>query len=537
MGNKKRFLISGTSLLRLIFPLLLLFVSCGSLYAAPATLRVRQAFFHYPSLTVYIDLWDEAGKKVDPGPDGNISATVGNQPVKIDEWYPFSSQKVGITSVFLVDISASIKPKRFDELKQTIAAMIEKMNPLDRAAIISFGEKVTLEQDFTSEKKSLLYSLQSLKAKDQRTQLNQGLLRGLELARMKRDDLPLRRVIILCSDGIDDMPGGATQDEVREAMALDPVPVYSIFFDSDSMSKSLRETALKTIGEFSRRSGGEVFDAKSSAFEAAFKNITASLNESLVLKMDLSELKFDGTPGRVEIGYSDGGTSLYDGINIRFSPQPVQETATQESQEVLSADAASVVSEDSQMANEVLSADLTPADNEEFGQILMKNWKYLAAGGAALILLGVLLYNQKRKKQALLKQQEKEKQSESAVTMRMPRVSPTVSIPKVPSLRIELVVTGTSTAAGERFTVNVADRFVLGRKSGSSALAIPGDGTISGRHCELIFSMGKLFVADLQSTNGTMVNGVPVKGEYPLNDGDRLMLGKTELRLRILGIV
>ncbi|NCB25491.1 MAG: VWA domain-containing protein [Bacteroidia bacterium] len=537
MGNKKRILISGTSLLRLIFSLLLLFVSCSSSYAAPVTLRVRQAFFHYPSLTVYVDLWDESGKKVDPGPDGNISATVGNQPVKIDERYSFSTKNEGITSVFLVDISGSIKPKRFDELKQTIAAMIEKMKPLDRAAIISFGEKVTLEQDFTSEKKSLLYSLQPLKAKDQRTQLNQGLLRGLELARMKRDDLPLRRVIILCSDGIDDMPGGATQDEVRDAMALDSVPVYSIFFDSDSMSKALRETAFKTIGEFSRRSGGEVFDAKSSAFEAAFKNISTSLNESLVLKMDLSELKSDGTPRRIEIGYSDGVTSLYDGINMRFSPQPAQETATPEPKEELSGDVTSVVSEDIQVAENVLSADLTPADSDESGPIWMKYWKYLAAGSVALILLGVLLYSQKRKKQARLKKQENEKLLESAATMRVPNVSPTVSIPKVPSLRIELVVTGTSTAAGEKFTVNVADRFVLGRNSGNSALAIPGDGTISGRHCELIFSMGKLFVADLQSTNGTMVNGVPVKGEYPLNDGDRLMLGKTELRLRILGIV
>jgi pSer/pThr/pTyr-binding forkhead associated (FHA) protein len=33
-----------------------------------------------------------------------------------------------------------------------------------------------------------------------------------------------------------------------------------------------------------------------------------------------------------------------------------------------------------------------------------------------------------------------------------------------------------------------------------------------------------------------MVNGVPVRGEFPLNDGDRLMLGKTEMRVRIVGI-
>lgn len=536
MGNKKRFLTPGISIVRLIFSLLLLSAVCGSAWAGLATLRVRQAFLDYPSLIVYADLWDEAEKKIDPGSAGNISATVGNQPIKIDEWYPFSSRKEGITSIFLVDISSSIKPKRFDELTKTISAMIEKMNPLDRAAIISFGEKVTLEQDFTSEKKSLLYSLQALKAKDRLTQLNQALLRGLELARTKREDLPTRRIIILCSDGLDDMPGGATLDEVRETMALDSVPVYSIFFDSDSMSKSSRETALKTIGEFSRRSGGQVFDAKSAAFTAAFENISASLNESLVLKMDLSELEPDGTVRRVEIAYSDGKTSLYDGINIRFSPQPGQEAATPEPKEVLSADVASVVSEDFAEGKETLSADAVPAGTGKMAQFLRKNWKYLTAAAAAIILLAMLLFILRRKR-ARLQKLQKEKLSESAATVQMPRVSPTVSIPSVPALKIELVVTGTSTAAGEKFVVNVSDRLVLGRNSGNSALAIPGDGTISGRHCELIFSRGKLFVSDLQSTNGTMVNGVPAKGEFPLNDGDRLMLGKTELRVRILGIV
>ena len=514
MGNKKRLLTFRTSFACFLFFLFLLSAGCSPAAAAvPATLRVRQAFLEYPSLTVYADLWDEAGKMADPGPAGKITATVGNQPVQVGAWFPFSSQEEGITSVFLVDISGSIKAKRFDELKKTIAAMIEKMKPLDRAALISFGEKVTVEQDFTSEKKSLLYSLQNLQAKDKRTQLNQGLLRGLELARMKREDLPRRRIIILCSDGIDDMPGGATTDEVREALTLDPIPVYSIFFDADSMSKASRDAAFKAIGEFSRRSGGQVFDAKSSAFSDVFSSISASLNESLVLKIDLGEMKPDGTAKRIEIAYTDGEKSLYDGISVRLTPKGGQD-AESAPKEPLSADVAVTGSE--------------PAEN------WLQQWKYPLAAGAAVFLGGLLfLIIQKKKKQALVKDHEVKPQEKA--TVQMPRVSQTVSVPAVPSMKIELIVTGT-TAPGDKFTANVSDRLVLGRNTGQAVLTIPGDGTISGRHCELIYSRGKLFVADLQSTNGTMVNGVPVRGEFPLNDGDRLMLGKTEMRVRIVGI-
>lgn len=514
MGNKKRLLTFRTSFACFLFFLFLLSAGCSPAAAAvPATLRVRQAFLEYPSLTVYADLWDEAGKMADPGPAGKITATVGNQPVQVGAWSPFSSQEEGITSVFLVDISGSIKAKRFDELKKTIAAMIEKMKPLDRAALISFGEKVTVEQDFTSEKKSLLYSLQNLQAKDKRTQLNQGLLRGLELARMKREDLPRRRIIILCSDGIDDMPGGATTDEVREALTLDPVPVYSIFFDADSMSKASRDAAFKAIGEFSRRSGGQVFDAKSSAFSDVFNSISASLNESLVLKIDLGEMKPDGTAKRIEIAYTDGEKSLYDGISVRLTPKGGQD-AESAPKEPLSADVAGAGGE--------------PAEN------WLQQWKYPLAAGAAVFLGGLLFFIiQKKKKQALVKDQEVKPQEKA--TVQMPRVSPTVSVPVVPTMKIELIVTGT-TAPGEKFTAKVSDRLVLGRNAGQAVLTIPGDGTISGRHCELVFSRGKLFVADLQSTNGTMVNGVPVRGEFPLNDGDRLTLGKTEMRVRIIGI-
>ncbi len=66
MGNKK------TPDFRTSFALACFFLSCcpqaGPAVVLLATLRVRQAFLEYPSLTVYADLWDEAGKMADPGP-------------------------------------------------------------------------------------------------------------------------------------------------------------------------------------------------------------------------------------------------------------------------------------------------------------------------------------------------------------------------------------------------------------------------------------------------------------------------------------
>jgi hypothetical protein len=59
-------------------------------------------------------------------------------------------------------------------------------------------------------------------------------------------------------------------------------------------------------------------------------------------------------------------------------------------------------------------------------------------------------------------------------------------------------------------------------------ISISGDTYISSRHAELSFSGGLPHLRDLQSTNGTFVNGEMIR-EVDLADGDRVRIGATEL--------
>ena len=54
--------------------------------------------------------------------------------------------------------------------------------------------------------------------------------------------------------------------------------------------------------------------------------------------------------------------------------------------------------------------------------------------------------------------------------------------------------------------------------------------SVSKMHAEIFASAGALFVRDLQSTNGTFVNGQPVR-EAPLREGDVLHFAKSEYRV------
>jgi S1-C subfamily serine protease len=69
---------------------------------------------------------------------------------------------------------------------------------------------------------------------------------------------------------------------------------------------------------------------------------------------------------------------------------------------------------------------------------------------------------------------------------------------------------------------------VIGRHPDSGLQLHPTlDLEVSARHAEIVCNGGRWFIRDLDSRNGTYVNGLRVTGETLLWDGDRVMLGMT----------
>ncbi|HEX2090086.1 MAG TPA: DUF3662 and FHA domain-containing protein [Actinomycetota bacterium] len=73
------------------------------------------------------------------------------------------------------------------------------------------------------------------------------------------------------------------------------------------------------------------------------------------------------------------------------------------------------------------------------------------------------------------------------------------------------------------------DRVIIGRL-GESDIVL-GDPGVSRRHAEVRAEDGQYVIADLGSTNGTMVNESTI-GERVLQEGDRITVGKTVLEFR-----
>jgi hypothetical protein len=75
------------------------------------------------------------------------------------------------------------------------------------------------------------------------------------------------------------------------------------------------------------------------------------------------------------------------------------------------------------------------------------------------------------------------------------------------------------------------EQVIIGRRS-DCAVSLSGN-TISRRHAQIRHADGQYFLADLGSTNGTMLNGEILVGEEQLRDRDEIGVGIYKLIFRL----
>src|SRR3712207_2671003 len=88
-------------------------------------------------------------------------------------------------------------------------------------------------------------------------------------------------------------------------------------------------------------------------------------------------------------------------------------------------------------------------------------------------------------------------------------------------------------AAGAIRRVVVQEIMTLGRDNNNDIVL--DEPTVSRQHALLLCDADGLRLIDLESTNGTLLNGVPLPPEQPqrLNDGDLIQLGRVLARYSV----
>jgi predicted component of type VI protein secretion system len=97
-------------------------------------------------------------------------------------------------------------------------------------------------------------------------------------------------------------------------------------------------------------------------------------------------------------------------------------------------------------------------------------------------------------------------------------------------MKLSLVVMTEGKQQGKVLPITLA-QFLIGRDP--QCHLRPASPLISKRHCALIQRDNKVFVRDFDSTNGTLLNEQPVKGEVELHNDDQLKIGPLHFGVRL----
>jgi predicted component of type VI protein secretion system len=97
-------------------------------------------------------------------------------------------------------------------------------------------------------------------------------------------------------------------------------------------------------------------------------------------------------------------------------------------------------------------------------------------------------------------------------------------------MKLSLVVIAAGKQEGKVLEIKLP-QFVIGRDP--QCHLRPASALISKRHCAILQREGKAYVCDFDSTNGTLLNNEPVKGEVELHHDDQLKIGPLVFSVRL----
>lgn len=228
-----------------------------------------------------------------------VTVNRGGQPVEhldrsrftvLDQSEPqeivtFERGDVPLTAVVLLDVSASMSGGELDLALSSSLAFIEGLQPLDRAMLLLFSDRIVRSTEFTGFQEILTTALANVQATGA-TALNDHLYVGLKQLERRQG----RRVVLLLSDGVDSA-SALTMADVQQHAESSPALIYWLRLPRPGADISsawhdiygYREE-LSRLEDLVRESGGRILElAGVSQAASAFAAVLDELRGQYVL--------------------------------------------------------------------------------------------------------------------------------------------------------------------------------------------------------------------------------------------------------------
>ena len=312
----------------------------------------------FPKIVSWVTVTDDSGRTIGGLTKDNFSVYedgVLQSPIVVEE---LVSDMLGVAVILTMDRSNSMR----DEIADAQAAartFVGLMGAKDRAALVSFADKVTVDQALTGNKDSLVTAIDNLKL-----ELGTAMHDALIVAANMASRINERKAIILLSDGADRDSKASFEEMLPQVLAAQ-TPVYVVGL---GINQSAHEAALQQLAA---TTGGRYYaSATSKELEEIYRAISKLLRlHSYRITYSTRNCSRDGSERNVRIEARHQGDNA-SGANRYLAPLHVVNLA-------LAADSLPVPGQPFRVRVEIPSSSLAALDLFDLRFVLQYDAQYL----------------------------------------------------------------------------------------------------------------------------------------------------------------
>jgi hypothetical protein len=455
---------------------------------------------------------------------GNLGIKVSNQAAEVTDSGSVSDKEIIVRSTVLVDISTSMPSATRANVKAYINSLIEHVAKNEQFKIVTFGEQLTVLQDFTSDRYDLANAAAKLEFNGQQSKIYDAIFNTIpQMAPLDGEPCYYRTIVV--TDGIDDTAAGVTKEELYLKLQADTYPI-----DVTAVSKTKQAEPEKELSALTRMSGGRYVNLYPEA-DAAGLSSNMAVDGIFWLRAEIPPALLDGSTRQVNI--TDGSNSLQFDIKVPVFDVPATSSPVPTEQQT--AEATSAPAPTVEPTPITPPAKVEPESDNSIMSLFGDYTLVVFIGAAALliiliaVIIAVAITRVKRKKRD---------------NTRYGGDSSASSANEIHSEKTEYI--GDENVAGAQFTIKlsnpnnpsrswtlpVSGELIIGRAE--HAVIRIDDKSVSREQCKIVAQGAGLAIVHLSQTNKTSLNGVAVTGSSPIQSGDTLKFGRELLRIEYI---
>jgi hypothetical protein len=246
----------------------------------------------------------------------SLSCRVSNQAAEVVGRGLLADQGVTVRTTILLDVSASMPSQARESVRSYIGALIEGVGKNEQYRLATFGERLSVLQDFTSDRYDLAAAASGIEFGSQQSRLYDAVYSALpEGGPIGGSPCYYRTVLV--TDGADDAASGITKEELYLKLQASAYPI-----DVVAVSKASQAEPDKELSALTRMSGGRYANLSS---ETDAGGLASSLGAGGViwLRAVLPDALLDGSTRQFDI--TDGAAAVRFDFKVPVYDAPAAE--------------------------------------------------------------------------------------------------------------------------------------------------------------------------------------------------------------------